>query len=101
MTDYPHAFRLLDALAEAVPAAPELDALRARLTTEYQHRLEQLRTEAADLGRPARRRIPVTPERVAEAQRLHDELGHVDLVARALGISRAQTYRLLAEAKRS
>lgn len=92
----PRTFQLLDALERELPDAPELAALRSRITAEHHERMQRLHAEREELEAPrARRRRPMTPERIAEAKSLLQELGHADLVARALGISRAQTYRLL------
>jgi len=89
------AFALLDALERELPDAPELHQLRQRLTDEYHARIAELQAERDDLGSRPVRRFRITPDRIIEARQLHEQLGNVDLVARALGISRAQTYRLL------
>lgn len=96
----PRAFQLLDQLQQELPDSPEIAELRARLEEHYHARLEALRAERDTLAlSPAARRFRITPERINEARQLLDELGHVDLAARALGLSRAQTYRLLANAE--
>lgn len=89
------AFRLLDALERELPDAPELVELRRRLTEERSALVAGLRAERDHHATAPRRRRATTPERIAEARQLFEELGHVDLVARALDLSRAQTYRLL------